>query len=195
MTITTRFPMLFSLLLSVILVSSIALSPTARTMRATEDAPRPGLQLSIVLDSIQPLAGKSPKFNVELRNNGKDDLVLNLGVMLANGRKQYPRAFVLILTDSEGKSRVFNLREPTAVAGRLDPMILPVPIGAAFSLPVDLANYWPAATKEFEYNLRGNYTIEARFTGEKVPATMDLLLAPYWIGEVTSNRLTFEVSL
>ena len=39
----------------------------------------------------------------------ESDFVLNLGVMLANGGKQYPRALVLIVTDETGKSRQFEL--------------------------------------------------------------------------------------
>jgi hypothetical protein len=184
----------FTLPLSAILFLSIALSPSTRVISAAENQTVDCLQLLLVPDSTPPVAGKPPGFIVELRNTGKEDLVLNLGMMLANDRKQYPRAIVLILTDSEGKSRIFDLREPFAIAGRLDPMVVPLPKGATFSLPIDLDNYWSAASKEFEYKFKGSYSIEAKFMGEKVPAQQDLLLAPYWIGEVTSNRLTFHLS-
>jgi hypothetical protein len=200
MRISTRSSMLFSLLLTVILFSSAALSLMAWSKHTTRHEPTSSLQLSIVRDSSERPAGGAPKFRVELRNTGKDDLILNLGIMLANGRKEYPKAIVLIITDSEGKSRIFDLREPAFVAGRLDPLTLPLPIGATFSLPVDLANYWSAATQEFEYKLRGSYSIEAKFTGEGVSrqdANLDvkgLALMPYWVGEVTSNRLTLEVA-
>jgi len=40
-----------------------------------------------------------PKFKVELRDSGDDDLVLNVGVMLANGKKQYPDAITFVVTD------------------------------------------------------------------------------------------------
>jgi hypothetical protein len=180
--------------LTAILFTPIALSPMAWPAHSTRDEPIHDLQLSIVRDSVQiPPAGR-PKFRVELRNAGKNGLILNLGIALANGRKQYPKAIVLILTDSEGKARVLDLREPAVVGGRLDPMILQLPIGATFSLPVDLADYWSAATQEFDYKLRGGYSIEAKFTGKKVSASQDRLLAPYWVGEITSNRLTFEVA-
>jgi hypothetical protein len=42
-----------------------------------------------------------PKFKVELRDSGDDDLVLNVGVMLANGKKQYPDAITFVVTDSK----------------------------------------------------------------------------------------------
>jgi hypothetical protein len=154
--------MLFTLLLSAIPFSSIVLLSMASTARAPEDAALQGLQLSIARDPARPLIGQPPKFRVELRNGGKDDLILNLGIMLANGRKQYPRAIALILTDPEGKSRVFDLREAGVVASRLDPMIMPLP-GATFTLPIDLGNYWPAASKEFEYKC-----------GERIRSKLDL---------------------
>ena len=186
--------MVLALFFTAILFSSIALSPTAHPLGFAEEQVAATLQLSLAPDTMQPATGKPPNFRVELRNTGKDDLILNLGIMLANGRKQYPRAIVLIVTDSEGKSRVFDLREPWFVAGRVDPMIVPLPAGATFSLPVELDKYWAAASKEFEYKFKGNYSIEAKFNGEKVPPREDLLLAPYWIGAITSNRLTFVVS-
>jgi len=184
----------FTLLLCAILFFSVAPWLAARVISTAEEQAVDSLRLTIARDAVPPLAGKPPNFKVELRNTGKDDLILNLGVMLANGRKQYPRAISLLVTDSEGKYRVFDLREPGIVAGRLDPMILPLPIRATFTLHVDLANYWSAATREFDYKFKGSYSIEAKLTGEKVSREMDTLLAPYWVGQVISNRLAFEVS-
>lgn len=121
-------------------------------------------------------------------------------MMLANGKKQYPNAVVLTLTDAQGKSRRFDLREPWYIAGRLDPLILPIAAGAAFSIPVDLDKYSAAASKEFDYKLKpGNYSLEAQFTGKRVSqpeANLDakgIALMPYWTGKVTSNPLQFEV--
>ncbi len=120
--------------------------------------------------------------------------------MLANGKKQYPNAIVLTLVDARGKSRRLDLREPWFVAGRVDPLVLPLPTGAAFSILVDLDKYWPAASKEFDYKLKpGSYSIEAQFTGRGVrqqEANLDvkgIALMPYWTGTVTSNRQPFEV--
>jgi len=56
---------------------------------------------------------------VELENVGEDDLILNLGSTLANGRKQYPTEIVLILTNSQGKARRFDLKGPASTAGRV----------------------------------------------------------------------------
>jgi len=159
-----------------------------------------GLQMAIHLDQAGGALSKAPKFRVELRNAGENDLILNLGIMLANGKKQYPNAVVLTLTDAQGKSRRFDLREPWYIAGRLDPLVLPLPTGADFSILVDLDKYWAAASKEFDYKLKpGSYSLEARFTGKGVSqqeANLDvkgIALMSYWAGTVTSNRLQFEV--
>src|SRR5271155_4693360 len=159
-----------------------------------------GLQMSIYSDQASRADSKSPKFRVELRNAGESDLILNLGVMLANGKKQYPNAIVFMLIDAQGKSRRLDLREPGLIAGRLDPLVLPLPTGADFSILVDLDKYWAAASKEFDYKLKpGSYSLEAQFTGKGVSqqeANLDvkgIALMPYWTGTVVSNRLQFEV--
>jgi hypothetical protein len=81
----------------------------------------------------------------------------------------------------------------------VDPLIVPIPVGAAFSIPLDLDQYWPAASKEFDYHLKpGSYSLEAQFTGRGVSqqeANLDVkgsALMSYWRGTVTSNRLQFE---
>jgi len=128
-----------------------------------------GLQMTIYLDQAESVPSKAPKFRIELRNAGQNDLVVNLGMMLANGKRQYPNAVVLALTDAQGKSRRLDLREPAFIAGRMDPFVLPIPVGATFSIPVDLDKYWAAESKEFDYKLKpGTYLLEAQFTGRGV---------------------------
>ena len=159
------------------------------------------LEMTVRLDATAQSQSKVPKFRMELQNVGDHDLVLNLGFMLANGSKQYPDAIVLTIIDPQGKARQFDLIGPAGVAGRMDPLILPLPAGSTFSLPVDLEKYWAAASKEFEYKFqRGTYSLEGRFSGKAVSpqeANLDvkgIALMPYWTGTVTSNRLQFEVN-
>jgi hypothetical protein len=160
-----------------------------------------GLEMTVSIDAAPESQSRLPKFKVELRNVGDSDLILNLGIMLANGRRQYPNAIVLTITDSLGKARRFDLREPAYIAGRVDPLIVPLPVGSTFSVPVDLDKYWAATSKEFEYKLeRGPYLLEAQFSGKAVPqqqANLDvkgIALMPFWMGSITSNRLQFEVN-
>jgi hypothetical protein len=155
-----------------------------------------GLQLTIYLDHAERVQSKAPNFRVELRNAGENDVILNLGSMLANGKKQYPDAVVLTLVDSQGKSRPLELQGPFYVAGRVDPLVLPIPVGSTFSIPVDLNKYGPP-----DYKLKpGIYSLEAQLTGKGVSqqeANLDvkgIALMPYWKGTVTSNQLRFEIS-
>ena len=159
------------------------------------------LKMNVRLDASAVGESKVPKFRVELQNAGEDDLILNLGITLANGRKQYPKDIVLLLTDSQGKARRFELREPTYIAGRVDPLIVALPVGSTFSIPVDLEKYWAAASNEFEYRLQpGTYFLEAQFSSRGLTqqeVNLDvkgLVLMPYWTGSITSNRLQFEFS-
>jgi hypothetical protein len=158
------------------------------------------LEVTMHLDATAHVQSDLPKFRMELQNTGKRDLVLNLGITLSNGSKQYPTALVLMIIDPQGKARQFDLIGPAAIAGRLDPLILPLPVGSTFSLPVDLGKYWAVQSKEFEYKFqRGTYSIQARFTGKAVSqqeANLDvkgIALMPYWTGTVTSNQLRFDV--
>jgi len=158
------------------------------------------LELTVELDGAAQSRSTAPRFRVALRNVADHDLILNLGFVLANGRWQYPNAVALTIVDALGKARHFDLIGPGAVAGRIDPLIVPLPAGSAFSLSVDLDKYWAAELKEFEYKLgRGSYTVEARFRGKSVSsqeANLDakgIALMPYWTGTVTSNRLQFVI--
>jgi|HubBroStandDraft_5_1064220.scaffolds.fasta_scaffold129298_2 hypothetical protein len=160
-----------------------------------------GLQMSIYPEHALHAESKSPKFRVELRNSGGQDLILNLGIMLANGKRQYPNAVVLNLKDETGNTRQLDLREPFTVASRLDPFVLPIPTGAAFCLSVDLDNYGAAKSKESDYKLKpGSYSIQAQLTGRSVSAqeanldVKGIALMPYWMGTVTSNQLRFDIS-
>lgn len=177
------------------------LSAARKPVVQTSGEASSGLQMSIYPDQTGGAPSTATKFRVELRNAAQKDLLLNLGIMLANGKAQYPNAVILILTDAHGKSRRLDLREPGFIAGRMDPFVVPIPSGARFSIPVDLDKYWAAQSKEFDYKLSpGTYSLEAQFTGRNVSqqeANLDvkgIALMPYWTGIAVSNRLRFEVS-
>jgi hypothetical protein len=182
-------------LVAIVLLSVVDQGPQASNLPSRE------LEMRVHLDGTTQSQSKVPKFRVELRNVGDHDLILNLGFTLANGRKQYPDAIVLTIIDVHGKARQFDLIGPAAVAGRVDPLIVPLPTGSTFSLPIDLGKYWSAASKEFEYKFQlGSYSLEAQFRGKAVSpeeANLDvkgIALMPYWTGTVSSNQVEFEVN-
>jgi hypothetical protein len=101
-----------------------------------------GLSLTMHVGKAGAGESDAPKFTVEFRNTGEKELLLNLGTMLANGIKQILGRVVLTVTDSEGKSHsLHDLRESGLIAGRLDPLVVPLCAGCAFSFLVDFQNY------------------------------------------------------
>ena len=188
---TTGAMRVFSALGALLLIALTALAQGG-------GAPVSGLELALSVDQSNAVPSKIPKFRIEFRNVGADDLILNVGIMLANGKKQYPNAVALMLTDSQQRSRVLVLREPGFIAGRMDPWVLPLSVGSTFSIPVDLDKYWAAPTHEFDYKLRpGAYSLQAQFTGKRVTQTnldtKGIALMPYWEGTIASNQVRFEV--
>ncbi len=140
------------------------------------------------------------RFRVELHNTGNKDIVLNLGMMLANGKKQYADRIHLRLTEPDGKVLHLDMTNPVFIAGRIDPMVVPLPKGATLVLPIDLKDYWAPQEKVWSLSLTpGQYALRAEYTGAAVPqraANLDMqgiALMPYWTGTVESNALSFTV--
>ena len=136
--------------------------------------------------------------NVEVRNAGPKDLVLNLGIMLANGARQYPSAITLSVTDNMGKVHQGRLAEPGIIGGRVDPFIVPLPHGASLMLPVELTKYLldtSGRSEKFRPDATTLYTVQAQFTGQGVSyseANLDvkgLAVMPYWTGTAVSNTV------
>jgi RNA polymerase sigma factor (sigma-70 family) len=100
--------------------------------------PHNGLRVGLAQEEKAGAAGGA-RLAVALENVGAGDLVVNLGAMLANGRKQYPSALRVTLT---GAKVVRHLRRTfTFVAGRVDPFVVPLPAGSRYTLRYDLAEF------------------------------------------------------
>lgn len=87
---------------------------------------------------------------LELRNAGPKDAILNLGVMLANGARQYPTAVTLTFRDATGKEHHGVLAQPGIVGGRLDPFIVPLPHRGSHKLALDVSEYALYASDHIE---------------------------------------------
>ncbi len=135
---------------------------------------------------------------LEVRNIGAKDAVLNLGTMEANGMRQYPTAITLLLKDAHGVEHHARLAEPVGlIGGRIDALIVPLPSGASFMLPLDVfrSRPWYASgqVEDFKPDPTKQYTLQAQFTGRGVSqaeANLDLkgvALMPFWTGAVVSN--------
>ena len=128
-----------------------------------------------------------------LQNTGKKDIVLNLGVMLANGARQYPSALRVAAVDARGHERILVI-EPTVVAGRLDPLVIPLLAGARYTVPLDLGT--AVVQGKGDRLAAGKYRIQVGYQGKRVPKTAvpdmpGLALMKYWEGRVQSAVIEY----
>jgi len=133
-----------------------------------------------------------------LINSGSQPLILNVGMMLANGRQQFAERVQLQLTTPEGRLLHLRMRGPPAIAGRVDYMIVPLPPGASYSLQLDLNQYCAPQEEVWRLDLhRGTYTLRAEYTGVGVSRTnLDMpgiSLMPCWTGTIHSEVLNFTL--
>ena len=149
---------------------------------------------------VAPTGTSIPMFEVELTNTGKRDLILNLGLMYRE--KQFPFAIHLSLKDDQNKTQILDLNGPPYVAGRVDPMVIPLPQGASIMLPIKLADY-SIPEQISDHQLKpGKYFLSAEYRGEPAkyagPPNRDcsngmFLVMRYWLGRVISNQVSFVV--
>ena len=153
-----------------------------------------GLQMSI--STIDSSTVNVPQFQLAFWNAGEQDVTLNLGMMLANGKAQLPNKIALRFTDASGMTRkldFFDKRYP-AIAGRIDDYVVPLRAGSIYTLKISLDQFWSPATKEFDLKLSaGQYRISAQFEGGgAVAPSLDMpgiKLMNFWIGKLQSNTL------
>ncbi len=121
-------------------------------------------------------------------NVGSDDLIVNLGIMLGNGKKQVPMAVRLIFTDSEGKKHIIRRNEP-GVAGRVDPFVVPLPVGSRYSVI-----FREDLDGSIDPLPPGRYRVRAEFIGEAVGKkdvgadSTGVALLTYWTGTIQSDE-------
>jgi hypothetical protein len=156
-----------------------------------------GLRIGIAAGSKAPSSGA--KFNIALQNTGHSDFVVNLGMMLANGKAMFPSAVRLALTDPAGNSHDLKIG-PIRVAGRVDDFMVAMPVGATYAFAVSLDQYSGEATREFGFLklTPGRHQISASFDGNGAMAgNVDMkgvALLNFWKGTVRSSVVEFELT-
>ena len=169
-----------------------------------------GLRVRISLDQFS--TPSRPCFRVELQNVGKDDLLLNVGKMAPAGPKEYATAISLTLFNSDGTPlRLEHIQATDENEATEKPLLLPLPSGATFSIPVHLENYRVTGFAGSRYEMKpGTYSIQARFNGFNAATEIDPLprarildgrfdepfdrVVTDPVGSLTSNKLRFEIS-
>jgi hypothetical protein len=83
-----------------------------------------------------------------LRNTGTIDANLVLGITLANGRHYSAGALFLEVKRRDGDAiesyQYSDPDWPAAIAGRVDPWIVPLPAGSEFSITRPINRFWPS---------------------------------------------------
>ncbi len=186
-----------SLLLRISALAVVIFFLGRQTSHAQATPLQPDLRVAV---TAVPHNGNLPTFEVELSNSANHDLVLNLGMMLANGHRQFADAIHLSLRDVDNKSEELDLMGPPIIAGRMDAFVVPLPRGARITLPVNLADYWAPKQKIFEIKLGpGRHWLSAEYRGTTTKmVNLDMkgiALMPYWIGQVSSREISFVVPL
>ena len=87
---------------------------------ATTTSVDAGIKLSIV--DVSSEVADAIKLRLAFENATEEDAMLNLGIMLGNGKFQLPTQIRLTLTDESGKSRVLHFSDKRfgGIAGRVD---------------------------------------------------------------------------
>jgi serine/threonine protein kinase/protein involved in polysaccharide export with SLBB domain len=131
-----------------------------------------GWSLRLRLNKTVWTAGESPEFTLDIRRGeataeekGQRDLMLNLGIIVRGGI--YPMAVRLVLTDSAGKGREFEVIGPPVV-NRVDDFVVHVAPGTTYSRPLPLADFWLPTTNGFRISELppGEYRLHAVLDGK-----------------------------
>ena len=172
----------------------VCLSLTAVHLVVAEQPQKQPLRIAL---TVAGATSAHPRFRVELFNTGDRPLILSMGMMLGNANELYPLAIHLSLTKSDRTTYSLELKGPAGIgAGRIDAYVIPLPPGASFSLPVDLADYAAAKQKIFELELEpGSYTLSAEYVGQTEDAVpMEYIHGAPAQSGVQSNRVAFTLT-
>lgn len=147
---------------------------------------------------VAPFAdNERPFFEIGFENLDDDDLVLNLGFMLANGRVQHPSAVRLVLTKADGRRTELEYRGPPGIAGRVDDFVVPLRSGSTYTIKTKLDDYWCPEDPDFEL-MPGVYWIRAEFSGlagaNPNPDMQGIKLMHLWRGKVVSPEVQLVIS-
>lgn len=155
--------------------------------KPTPKVPAENLSMILIAPTSQP-ANRPPVLRLTIRNTAESDAVLNLGMMLANGRKLIPSAITLVVTNADGNSTRLAYLIP-GVAGRIDDFIAPLPSGAAYNLRLRMTDYTPLK--------RGTYRIHAELDAKGAQHinsdSESAGLVAFWKGRLRSDEIDVEI--
>ena len=140
---------------------------------------------------------------VTVRNTSKQDKMLIIGKMLAptiisvqkgkdvelpQSQYQFPDLVSLLIEDTAGKTREFVLKGPPGVAGTLEPLEVPLPAGAQYTLMAPLSEYIDGKT--FAPPPKGSVHVTAKYTSK---SSANRVNRKYWSGSLISNTISIKL--
>ncbi|MGE3163924.1 MAG: hypothetical protein AB7O52_03395 [Planctomycetota bacterium] len=145
--------------------------------------------------SVRVVSGESEPWELcaTFENNGNQDIFLNLGMLLANGKVQLPTALRIILTGPNGNAHDLEFRDPEHpfVGGRVDDYAVPLRVGSAHSLRLRSKHYWCPKNPEGLALPPGDCTLQLVFSGRSAQHvnldTEGMRHMPYWVGELRAQ--------
>ncbi len=155
-----------------------------------------GLRIRLQLPAAESARKFPPRCELVLENVGASDLNVNLGLSLANGKFHHPTA-IRLLALSKGKTTqtlIYSIR----VAGRVDPFIVPLPVGSTYALRIAFDKFADVETGEPLDLTAKDYRITAELVGEPVAKEQgsnfqrELALMRFWQGNASSNEVQFQ---
>jgi hypothetical protein len=84
-------------------------------------------------------SGETSAFRITLLNGGPSDVSVVIGMSIGNGRRYVATSVVVeVRSGLDGAVKEYRASAP-AIAGRVDPWIVPLPVGSEFSLTLPAA--------------------------------------------------------
>jgi len=151
-----------------------------------------GLRMQISAGSSDNSLRGPTAVDVAIQNVGDTDVVLNLGLMLANGKRMFPTAIHVTLTNANGTTGElpFSDQFPAAIAGRIDDFTVALRSGSTYVVRIAFGTLSSTLSA-------GRYRIDARFDGQGAKFingdTPGIALLNFWNGSLQSNSFEFDI--
>jgi hypothetical protein len=175
---------------------AVSTSALAGDEKSEGGIPASGLRLRLEVTSARKGANFPRYCAVTIENVGEADRNVKLGFSLNNGESHHPQAFRFILTAKGEKPRTLIYFDGLpGVGGRADPMVVPLPARAGYTLRFALDSLVTPKTLEKVDLAAKDYRLAAELTGTSISAkevnldTMGQVSIACWEGKALSNQV------
>lgn len=151
-----------------------------------------GLRMNVSIDTSDTNNGDH--LQVRIQNIGEKDVLLSLGWII--GYRAYVEEISLELTTSDGKHPgVVLTGVPAGVAGRVDPLVIPLLAGASYNIRISATHYYIPDSSETvaSFIKRRAGSLRVKLQGKAAANYLSSLQGPsmisFWQGTLFSNEI------